>query len=266
MEFVEAGELSICCELRGEGYPIVLIHGLTANMDWWDPGLLSALSERYRILAFDNRGAGRTVTPEAGDWTCETFADDTVALMEATGIERANVLSVSMGGMIAQELALKYPEKVNKLILGSTFCGAAHTVYASQEVLEKLTDTSGGPEEVLQRTTELMFTPDSLKEQPEVVEGFKIAWMRAPTSKHNAMRQYMAAAKIDTYNRLPEINISTLVVTGKEDILIPPENSRIIAERIPGAKLIEYEGYGHSFISRMPEAFINDLLEFLGGS
>ena len=90
-----------------------------------------------------------------------------------------------------------------------------------------------------------------------------MAWMKAPTSKHNAIRQYMAASKIDTYNRLPEINASTLVVTGKEDIIIPPENSRIIADRIPGAKLIEYESYGHSFISHMPEAFINDLLEFL---
>jgi pimeloyl-ACP methyl ester carboxylesterase len=263
MEFVEVGDLGICCELTGEGYPIVLIQGFTANMDWWDPGLLQTLSQQYRVLAFDNRGAGRTVTPEEGDWTTETFADDTAALMEAMGIERANIFGTSMGGMISQELALKYPEKVNKLVLGSTFCGDVHTVYASQEVLEKLIDSSGGPEEVLQRTTEMMFTQDSLKEQPEVVEGFKIAWMRAPTSKHNAMRQYMAAAKIDTYNRLPEINIPTLVVTGKEDILIPPENSRIIAERIPGAKLIEYEVYGHSFISRMPEAFINDLLEFL---
>ncbi len=263
MEFVEAGDLSICCELIGEGYPIVLIQGLAANMDWWDPDLLSALSERYQVLTFDHRGAGRTVTPEHGRWTCETFADDTAALMEAMGLECANVLGASMGGMIAQELVIKYPQKVNKLVLTSTFCGGTRSVYASREVFDKMADSTGGAEKALQRTIELMFTPDTITEEPEVIEGFKAAWMKAPTSNHNAVRQYMAAATIDSYERLPEITAPTLVVMGTADILIPPENSRIIAERIPGAKLIEYEGFGHSFISRMPEYFINDLLEFL---
>jgi len=263
MEFVEAGELSICCELRGEGYPIVLIHGLTANMDWWDPGLLYALSKRHRVIMFDSRGAGRTITPEEGNWTCEMFADDTVALMEGMGIERANVLGVSMGGMIAQELLIKYPQKVNKLVLSSTFCGGKHSVYASREVLEKMVDGGGGAEKILQRTIELMFTPITIAEEPEVIEWFKTAWMKAPTSNHNAMRQFVAASTIDSYNRLPEITAPTLVVTGTADIIVPPENSRIIADRIPGAKLIEYQDFGHSFISRMPEAFINELLEFL---
>lgn len=264
MEFVKIGDLSICCELTGEGYPLVLIQGLTANMDWWDPGHLRTLSQRYRVLAFDNRGAGRTVTPKEGNWTTETFADDTAALMEAMEIERANLFGISMGGMIAQELALKYPEKVNKLVLGCTFCGGKHTVYASQEVIMKLTDQSGGPDAVLQRTLEVIFTQDFLAKYPLFPDLFKIVYMKAPISNHNAMRQYMAASKIDTYDRLPEINAPTLVLTGAEDILIPPENSRIIAERIPGAKLIEYESAGHAFIVQAGEAFIKDLLEFLG--
>jgi pimeloyl-ACP methyl ester carboxylesterase len=263
MDFVKVGDLNICYQLMGEGYPIVLIQGLACNMDWWDPALLSALAKRYRVLVFDNRGAGRTVTPEHGGWTCEMLADDTAGLMKALRIERANIVGTSMGGMIAQELVIKYPQIVDKLVLGSTFCGGKNTVYASREVLQKMADTSGGNEGVLQRTIELMFTPGVIAGEPEMIECFKAAWMRAPIKSHNAARQFLATSTLDLYERLPEITAATLVVTGTEDIIMPPENSRIIAGRIPGAKLIEYEGFGHGFISRMPEKFINDLLEFL---
>jgi pimeloyl-ACP methyl ester carboxylesterase len=264
MDSIEIGDLNICYELTGDGYPVVLIQGLTANIDWWDPALLSALAKRYQVLTFDNRGAGRTVTPEDGRWTCEMLADDTAGLMKALRIERANIVGTSMGGMIAQELAIKYPQVVNKLVLCSTFCGGKNTVYASQEVLTKMADGSGGREGVLQRTVELMFTPEAAAADPAVIEGFKEAWMRAPISTHNAVRQFIATSTIDSYERLAEITAPTLVAMGNADIIIPPENSRIIAGRIPGAKLIEYEGFGHSFISRMPEEFINDLLGFLG--
>ena len=262
-EFVEVRDLSMCCDVFGEGEPVVLIMGLTGNMDWWDPGLLFALSQRYKVLMFDNRGAGRTVTPDEGQWTCEQFADDTVALMDATGFERAHIIGISMGGMIAQELVLKYPEKVDKLTLGCTFCGGKHTVPASKEVLLKLTDRSGGPDGMLRRTLEIMFTRDFMDEHPEAVEGFTIAFKRAPTSDANAVRQFVATVNLDTFDRLPGIKAPTLVATGTEDVLIPPENSRIIAGQIPGAKLIEYEGAGHAFIVQAREAFIKDLLEFL---
>jgi pimeloyl-ACP methyl ester carboxylesterase len=263
MEFVEVGDLSICCDIFGEGEPVVLIMGLTANMDWWDPGLLYALSQRYRVLMFDNRGAGRTVTPEVGQWTCEMFADDTVGLMEAKGFERAHLVGISMGGMIAQELVLKYPEKVNKLTLGCTFCGGKHTVPASKEVMQMLVDRSGGLKGMLERTLKLMFTEDYIKEHPEAAEAFKLAFTQAPISDANAARQFMATVSLDTFDRLPEIKAPTLVATGAEDILIPAENSRIIAGQIPGAKLAVYEGAAHAFIVQAREAFIEDLLEFL---
>lgn len=263
-QFVEVGDLNMCYDIFGEGEPVVLIMGLTANMDWWDPGLLYALSQQYKVLMFDNRGVGRTVTPDEGDWICEQFADDTVALMDAMGFERAHIVGISMGGMIAQELILKYPEKVNKLTLGCTFCGGKHTVTASKEVMTKLTDQSGGPDDKLQRTLEIMFTRDFMDEHPQAVEGFTIAFKRAPTSDTNAVRQFMATVSLDTFDRLPGIKAPTLVATGTRDILIPPENSRIIAAQIPGAKLVEYEGAGHAFIVEAREEFIKDLLEFLG--
>lgn len=262
-EFIEVGDLNVCYDIFGEGEPVVLIMGLTANMDWWDPGLLYALSQRYKVLMFDNRGAGRTVTPGEGQWTCKQFADDTVALMDSVGFERAHVVGISMGGMIAQELVLKYPERVNRLTLGCTFCGGKHTVPASQEVMQLLVDRSGGLEGMLERTISIMFTADYLQEHPEAAEAFKIGFMRAPCSDMNAARQFMATTTLDTFDRLPGIKTPTLVATGAEDILIPPGNSRIIAGQIPGAKLIEYEGAGHAFIVQAREEFIKDLTEFL---
>jgi pimeloyl-ACP methyl ester carboxylesterase len=263
MEQVTVRDLKICCESVGNGYPIVLIMGLTANMDWWDPELVVALSQKYRVLMFDNRGAGRTITPDDGEFTCEMFADDTAALMDAKGIQRANILSMSMGGLIAQELALKYPERVNNLILSCTFCGGQHMVQANDEVMQILMDRSGGLDGLFDRMLKLMFTENFLDANPDFVKRLKERYLRAPISNANSLRQFMACAKSDTYERLPEIKNPTLVATGTDDPLIPPRNSRILAERIPGAKLIEYKGSSHGFMSQARDAFIKNLLDFL---
>jgi pimeloyl-ACP methyl ester carboxylesterase len=264
MQRAEINDLSICCELGGDGYPLVLIMGLAADLNWWDPELLDALRKGFRVLAFDNRGAGRTSTPDQGEFTIAMFADDTASLMDAFGIERGNVLGLSMGGMIAQELALKYPDKVEKLVLCATHCGGKQHAPTSQEVIRILADQSGGIEGLFQRLLQLMWPSDYLEANPEFVQRFRERFMIAPITAVNAARQFMAILNHDTCDRLPEIKAPTLVATGTEDMLIPPENSRIIAERIPGAKLIEYQGAGHGFMWQLREAFEKDLLEFLG--
>jgi pimeloyl-ACP methyl ester carboxylesterase len=236
--------------------------GFTANMDWWDPELVNALSKKYRLLMFDNRGAGRTVTPAYGEFTCEMFADDTVALMDAKGIKRANILSMSMGGLIAQELALKYPGRVNNLVLGCTFCGGTHMIQARPEVMLILMDQSGGLDGRFDRMLKLMFTENFLEANPDFAERLKERYLRAPISDANSLRQFIACAISDTYERLSEIKNPTLVATGTDDPLIPPQNSRMLAQRIPGAKLIEYKGSSHGFMSQARDAFIKDLLNF----
>ena len=263
MEQVEVRDLSVCCELTGEGYPLVLIMGLTGNVDNWHPDMVDILSRELQVLAFDNRGAGRTVTPDEGEFTIELFADDTVALIEAMAIEKTNIFGVSMGGMIAQELALKYPEKVNNLVLGCTNCGGERSVLPSQEVLQTLMDRSGGDEAIFERMLNLTFPADYLEANPDLVEIARERFMRAPCTDANAVRQFTACLGHNTYDRLPEIKASTLVMTGTDDMLVPPENSRIIAEHIPGAKLVEYEGAGHLFSVQYCEAVTRDLIEFL---
>ena len=264
MQFIEAGDLKICYEIKGSGYPLVLIMGFSAGMDWWDSELIDALSGKYRVLAFDNRGAGQTVTPDEGDFSIEMFADDTALLMDKLGIDRAHVFGFSMGGIIAQALTLKHPEKVNRLILGGTFCGGKETIMPDEHAAKMLMDTSGGIEGAFGRALELMFPWEFLASNPGYADNFRKRFMAAPVTAHNARRQLVASMKLGTYPRLPEVKAPTLVVPGTDDILISPRNSRLIAERIPGAKLIEYSGAGHCFMSPAREQFISDLLEFLG--
>ncbi|HPS59483.1 MAG TPA: alpha/beta hydrolase [Spirochaetota bacterium] len=262
MQFVEAGDLKICCELKGSGYPLVMIMGFSGNMDWWEPEFIDALAAKYRVLVFDNRGAGRTVTPPEGDFTLDMFADDTALLMEKLGIDRANVFGFSMGGIIAQALALRHPEKVNRLVLGGTFCGGKETVMPTREVSKILADSSGGIDEVCARTLKLMFPEKFISGNPGFAAGFVERCKSAPITAHNARRQLVASMKTGTWQRLPEIKIPVLVATGTEDILISPENSHILAERIPGAELVEYAESGHCFMSTAREKCLNDMTSF----
>ena len=263
MDKVCVRDIDMCYRVMGEGHPLVMIQGLTANMDWWDPRFLEDMSSRYKVLIFDNRGAGRTEAPP-GEFSIKQFADDTVGLMEAVGIDRAHVLGVSMGGMIAQELVLNYPEKVDKLVLCVTFCGGQESVLATPEVMAKLADRSGTDEERARRTLTLLFPEEWLKEHEEQFDEFFASYMKAPVTDENALRQFVATTKFSTHDRLPLIDKPTLVACGAEDILIPPENSRILADRIPGAKLIAYEGAGHGYISQCQEEFTDALIGFLG--
>lgn len=262
MQFIEAGDLKIRYELKGSGYPLVMIMGFSGSMDWWDPEFIEALAEKYRVLVFDNRGAGRTVTPPEGDFTLDMFAGDTALLMDRLGIDRAHVFGFSMGGIIAQALALRNPEKVSRMVLAGTFCGGRETVMPSPEVSKMLMDTDGGIDGMCARTLKLMFPARFVAENPGFAAEFTERCKRAPITAHNARRQLVASMKTGTWQQLLEIKIPVLVATGTEDILISPENSRILAGRIPGAQLVEYADSGHCFMSTAREKCLKDTIDF----
>lgn len=264
MAYVRAGDLEINYELAGEGVPLVLIMGLTGSLDWWDPVFIGTLRESYRVLVFDNRGAGRTVTPDEGEFTCALMADDTAALMQALDIGRAHVLGLSMGGMIAQELALGHPEKVERLVLCSTNCGKSGSVFATREVLGQLAERAGTTRKQVESFCSLTFCAEWLEAHSGEVREFTERYLRYPASDRNAERQFRATVSFDACGRMPAIGSRTLVACGTGDIIIPPENSRIIAGRIPGARLLEYEGSGHGFIWERRDEFLRELLGFLG--
>ena len=120
MPKVKVNDIQIYYEVHGEGFPLVMIYGSTGSLDGWDPRLVEGLSKHFKLVLFDNRGAGRTETSNR-EYTVRLFADDTAGLMDALGISKAHILGISMGGAIAQELVLNYPEKVSKLVLCSTY-------------------------------------------------------------------------------------------------------------------------------------------------
>jgi pimeloyl-ACP methyl ester carboxylesterase len=262
MEYARIGDVDLCYTVVGEGYPLVMIMGLTANMDWWDPQLVDRLSRSYRLLLFDNRCAGRSGSGE-GEVTIPAMAEDTAGLMESLEMNQAHVLGVSMGGMIAQELVLNHSDKVNKLVLCATFCGGQESVYADREVLQKMMDRSDDPEVQVRKTMSLLFPEEWLDAHREYFEDFLERYSTAPITMENAAKQFMATVSFSTWDRLPQVKNQALVATGTEDVVIPPENSRIISDRIPDARLVEFEGAGHGFINQCGTEFLEVLSGFL---
>ena len=255
MPKVRVDDIQMYYEVNGEGFPLMMIHGLSANLDWWEPRMVGGLSKRFTTVTFDNRGAGRTDVSDRS-YTIRLFADDTAGLMDALGISRAHVLGLSMGGRIAQELALDYPHKVEKLVLCSASCGGKESVPPSEDVMKMLVaDRSAAARAAV--------TEDFAKKNLDIVTALRQRVLKAPISDDAYRRQMTASLESHTYDRLPQIRAPTLILHGRKDVLFPPENGRILAEAIPGAKLVYFERSGHALLEELEEV-INAVMSFLG--
>jgi pimeloyl-ACP methyl ester carboxylesterase len=258
---VPVGDINIFYRVMGQGDPIVLIMGYSSTMDTWDPILLKSLSSKYKVITFDNRGMGNTTAPP-GNFSITQFANDTVGLMTALGIEKAHILGWSMGSFVAQELAIRYPERVNKTVLYGGDCGGREAIMPSPEVLNDLSNTSGSPEERGMRLFNLLFPKDWLSKQPPFYEWFPIP--KETSQPENIERQMQAIATWPgTCDRLGSIKSSTLVITGTEDVLTPPENAFILAQRINGSWLVRFEGAGHGLMYQYPDRFAKIVEDFI---
>jgi pimeloyl-ACP methyl ester carboxylesterase len=264
MPKVRVNDIQIYYEVHGEGFPLIMIMGLGGNIDWWDPRMIRELSKRFKTVMFDNRGAGRTDVSDR-KYSIKLFADDTAGLMDALGISRAHVLGISMGGMIAQELVLNYPKKVEKLVLCSTTCGGTKSVPPSEDVMGILMADGStlSQKEVAKMTIPLILTEDFAKKNPDLVELMMQQMLKAPISNEAFMQQLNAIMEFDTHDRLPHIRAPTLVLHGKQDILVPPGNCSILAEAIPNAKHVYLGKSAHGLAEEMNEV-INSLTDFLG--
>jgi pimeloyl-ACP methyl ester carboxylesterase len=262
MPTVKANDINIYYEVHGQGEPLLMIQGLSNYSGHWTT-LLPPFAEKYRAIIFDNRGTGRTDKPET-PYTMEMMAADAKGVLDAIGIDKANVLGVSMGGMIAQEFALDYPDTVINLILGCTSCGGKHGLPPTAESIAFLGNPERAKLSVEQRardTAPWLWTKGFIDKHPEAVDRYVAVTMKYPTPLHGLANQMQAVAGGDTYERLPRIKSPTLVIAGDSDRLIPFENSNIIASRIPGAELVVIPNAGHAF-TEAPEA-ITAMLDFL---
>lgn len=259
----KANNVDLYYETYGDGPPLIMIQGLSANINWWDPRLIEGLSEDFRVIAFDNRGAGRSGSSDE-EYTIKLLAEDVSSLMDTLEISQAHILGISMGGMIAQETVLNYPDKVNKLILCSTSCGGSKAVQASEEVLETLNmdRSSMTQEEVIEETIPPLFTEDFIENYPDFIDIARQQLVKNPISQEDFNRQIKAILEFDSYDRLDEIESQTLILHGKEDILIPPENGEILDDAIPNSKLVYFENSAHGLMEEMNEV-ISTIKEFL---
>jgi pimeloyl-ACP methyl ester carboxylesterase len=246
-------------ESQGAGEPVVLIGGLSSTIETWGR-LADRLAERYRVIRPDNRGSGRTrVEPDDGDRSMHAFAGDVRRLLDALALDRVHLVGASMGGMIVQQFAVTWPERLLSLTIACSHCGGAAAVAASEQTVRKLVAASSGGGEAVRRGLEVVAHPESFTLRREALDYYQWTKETWPHSAEEIQRRMAAIAKYDVSEAIRSIRVPTLVITGAQDILVPVENSRRIAQRIPGARLALIEGGAHIFFLEQAEAMAREL-------
>ena len=265
MPQVRSGDVNLHYDLYGtSGDPLLMVMGLGGSSAGWDPALISELSRSFRTIVYDNRGTGQSDKPDV-PYSLEIFASDAINLIDSLKLDRVHVFGVSMGGMIAQELALRYAPRLQTLTLGCTTCGGKNAVPPPPESLKILTAPRDGAsnEELIRRSWPLGYTPAYIRDHRADLESTIPRLLAHPTPAFAYKRHLEATYLLKTYDRLPEIKTPTLVVTGAQDVLIPARNSEIIAERIPGAKYHVIPNAGHAFFNEARNAFLELFIPFV---
>jgi 3-oxoadipate enol-lactonase len=240
-------------ERRGEGEPLLLIQGMSGTHLSWGEPFLGALGEGLELLTYDHRGIGNS-GPPADAVTIAGLADDAAALLDAVGWESAHVLGVSMGGMVAQELALGHPERVRRIVLGCTYPGGPGAQFTDPAVAQELAGAmlSGNRERAL-RASYAANLSAPYGAEPGNWETFHAMATALPVAVPVIMAQAQAVMGHDAHDRLSSITAPTLVIHGTADRMLPMHNGEIIAERIPNARLELFEGVGHMLWWEQPE-------------
>lgn len=260
MPFIDRGDdVHLWWDERGSGPAALLVQGLGYPSDMWHR-LLPVLARERRVLTMDNRGVGRTGVPK-GPFTLADLAQDAVAVLDAAGQERADVVGVSMGGLVVQELALAHPDRVRSLVLGCTHPGGADAVFT--EEARALLGGRGGmsPEEAAEASVPFVYADGTPRSRIEEDLAIRRA---VPTRPEGYLAQLGGAvASRGTGDRLPGLRVPTLVVHGTADRLVPVENGRFVAAAVPGAVLHLLEGASHIFWTDQPDATAELLLTWL---
>jgi pimeloyl-ACP methyl ester carboxylesterase len=242
----------------GKGEPLILIMGMGFGQKGWI-FQTRFFRQYFQVITFDNRGSGNSDKPE-GPYSTRMMAEDTIGLMDYLHIGKAHVLGISLGGMIAQEMAINYPQRINKLVLGSTFCKHDHETSGDTPEFEKAV-TSG-----LQGEFDRMFNLLINKRLNKMlfIPVMKRAMKKSGTAGITGLAgQRQAGFKHNTADRLPLIKTPTLVIAGTEDRVIRPGSSRLISGLIPGSKLIMIDKGSHTLFMEMRSRFNQLVLDFL---
>jgi pimeloyl-ACP methyl ester carboxylesterase len=252
--------VQIAWERRGEGFPLVLVQGLGYARWGWEP-VADRLAERYEVILFDNRGIGESDAPP-GAYSASEMAGDTLRVLDEAGVERAHIVATSLGGMVAQELALAAPERVEKLVLVCTTPGGPNAAPMPEQTVRLMAAAPSLEPQVALRT----FVENALAPDPPdgIVERILAHRLETNQPLSAWLSQASAGMTFDAWERLPGLMISTLVVHGTADAVVDPANAELLVQRIPAARLELFQGCGHLLFWEEPERFVHVVGAFLG--
>jgi pimeloyl-ACP methyl ester carboxylesterase len=275
---VHVGDIAIGYKTFGKGDPILLVSGARADMNAWEPSTLGNLSSNHTVIVFDNRGVGNTTTGNR-PFSIQQFANDTAGLLDALNIQNADVFGYCQGSLVAQQLTVKHPDKVNRLILVAASCGGKESVPPSPQLLKMAIDilnkiAKGAPiipQEVKALLSQglgsgwIKLHPNYLETIPipEAKDLFPSITPNNNLQQLNAYRNWFATNWTGICDELTKISIPALVITGTDDTNVPTPNSLIIAGKIPGAWLIQIKDAGHALPSQYPDRLNRVLQTFL---
>jgi 3-oxoadipate enol-lactonase len=260
--FARNGPVSIAYDVRGHGRPLVLIQGVGVGRWGWEP-VADRLARRFQVIAIDNRGIGASHTPP-GPFTALAMAQDVLAVLDHAGIQRASVLGTSLGGMIAQELALAHPERVDRLVLVATIPGGPRsrpmplgTTYLFA-VSPFLTDKAR-----LRQFVNNALGPSTLRRRPEIARRLAAAKLAHPQSEPVWRAQVAAGMLFNPLGRQRDITQPTLVMQGTADQVVDPGNAGVLADLLPDARVELSDGAGHLLYWEQPRRFARMVAGFL---
>ena len=245
--------MKIAWERHGAGPPLLLIQGLGYARWGWEP-VVEPLARSFDVILFDNRGIGESDAP-AGPYTAAQMAGDALHVLDEAGVERAHVVGTSLGGMIAQELALAQPGRIDKLVLACTTPGGPQSVPMPEQTVKLLQNGAS-----LRQFVENALAPDP---SIEIVE--RILRHREATAQPLEAWSAQAAAGMgfDAFDRIDGIRAPTLILHGTEDAVVDSRNTTLLERRIPDARIELFPGAGHLFFWEQPERFVAAVEEFL---
>jgi pimeloyl-ACP methyl ester carboxylesterase len=258
MPFTHNEGARIYWDEQGSGDPVLLIMGLGYPAVMWFR-TRPTLAKEFRTIAFDNRGVGQSDIP-VGPYSIALMASDAKAVLDAAEVDRAHVYGVSMGGMIAQEFALRYPERVRSLVLGCTASGGSNAVRAEQEVVEFLTKRQPSQEAAVEAAVPYIYDSNTPRAMIDEDIAVRKNWLPKPEAY---FAQLHGILSWEGYSRLGGIKAPTLVIHGESDRLVPCGNAHLIANRIEGATLKLFPNAGHIFTTDQTELSVTTVLQFL---
>lgn len=266
MPTVVTNGINLYYELHGSGEPLVLIAGLGYDGWMWHK-MIMGLAEQFQVISFDNRGVGQSDKP-AGPYTARMLAADTLGMLDDFGIDKAHIVGHSMGGFIAQAIAVEHPERVDKLVLSATNFGGPHHVPITPEAMAVLTDLSGDPIERLRRGIAISCAPGFADKNPQLIEewvGYRVQHPIDPVGYQAQLAIGLSlipeAASFE--HKLSAVRAPALILFGEQDKVVPPGNAELLASRIPGSQIAILPNAGHFFPFEVPDEANRVITPFL---